>query len=98
MLDTLDDEPLTNRLRSELEESFIRYVTDPGREWWTTSEGRGALMLPGLVYCSREVAPGPEADAALYRALWALCAESSPMSIQSMVERKPATRTCGVIM
>lgn len=98
MLDTLDDGAIRSKLSRELRDRFLPYVAAANRTWWTASGGRGALLLPGLVYCSRDLAPGPVATAALARALWSLCADSSPLAIPNVVERTPATSNGEVVM
>ena len=98
MLDTLDDTELQDRLERELTDHFLPYVSDQSRTWWTAAGGRGALLLPGLVYCSRELTPGPTAEAALARVVWSLCADASPLSLCRITERFPATTNTEVVM
>ena len=98
ILDTIDDPGIQRRLREELTKCFGQAMAKGRRTWWTSSGGRGALLLPGLVYCSRCLPPSAARQAALLQAVWSLCAESSPLSIQNTIERHPTTTNGEAVM
>lgn len=98
MLDTLEDVELRARLKRALQEKFLPHVAAPNQSWWTRSGGRGALLLPGLVYCSRDLDPSAATQAALARALWALCGDASSVSLQSIAKRYGQTSNGEVVM
>jgi len=98
ILDTIDDPSIQGRLRGELTKCFGQSMANSRRTWWTSSGGRGALLLPGLVYCARSLPRSAARQAALAQALWSLCAEASPLSIQNTIERQPTTTNGEVVM
>lgn len=98
MLDTLDEDDLRGELSRLLRDQFLPHAAQRDRTWWTSSGGRGALLLPGLVYCSRQSDATPATKAALARALWSLCGSASPLSLPSIVSRHPHTVNGEVVM
>ncbi|MEA3400110.1 MAG: hypothetical protein U9R79_02585, partial [Armatimonadota bacterium] len=98
MLDTVPDRDLRARLRQHLEEDFLEFARTADAGWWLGSGGRKALMLPGLVYCTRELDASPGSRAALARALWGITSPASPTSLQQLLRRRPGTDSASVVM
>jgi len=98
MFDTLADAALQARLRGLLRDRFVAHVAETQETWWTRSGGRGALLLAGVVYCSRWPGTGPAAKAALARAIWSLCGSTSPLSLRNVVRDNPHTVNGEVVM
>ncbi|MGC9316526.1 MAG: hypothetical protein ACP5KN_00650 [Armatimonadota bacterium] len=98
MFDTVPDRDLRPRLRQHLEEDFLEFIRTAEPGWWLGSGGRKALMLPGLVYCTRELDHGSASRAALARALWGIACPASPTSLQRLLARHSRTDSGSVVM
>lgn len=96
--DTLTDAALKAALEKQLRTTFLTRVAQSEDDWWTASQGRGALLLPGLVYCHRSFTGEPAVKAALLKALWALCYPESPTSIHHVVEYRAPSRRSDAVM
>ena len=98
MLDQIDDPALHAEFESLLRGDFRARVTEQDENWWRRSDGRGALLLPGLVTYMRNLENGPEIRAALARALWSIASETSPLSLQAVTDYAASERRCHNVM
>lgn len=98
MSETAPEPELREAMREHLREDFLTFARENRGEWWLGSDGRKSLMIPGLVYCMREIDDGPEVQAALARAIWAVSGTASETSVQDIVRRNSTTGNGSVVM
>lgn len=80
----LPDKALRAEIEAFLRERMIQPLCGPDRPWWIWGAGRSALTLDGFIYAANTFAPEPAVQAEAARAIYGLCADSTPWSLHRL--------------
>lgn len=80
----LPDKALRAEIEAFLRERMIQPLCGPDTPWWISGGGRSALTLDGFVYAANTFAREPAVQAEAARAIYGLCADSSPWSLHRL--------------
>lgn len=85
-------DPARRRLYADyLREHRITRSLERQETWWTTSQGRTAYNLSGLIYYQQRIEPSPALTVEIARAGWAMFSDDSPTSFHRLIGQPSLT-------